>query len=358
MFLTVFFINFFVLKSQDPETIIDRVAQHWLLLHNHFKNAADVWGNYTLDLTFEALLYSDHYRKKNSYTPLVLEVFKKRHIEPEDTIPFETQPFCSINFMLGECTGNPHWFTGYIHETCRMRGKAIKSAEGAVMINHEGKTRILIDYLQEYASRLSKTGYLTHDTTLFVESVNQFLIHEKILRDKTTGLWRQGRGWCSDSTLLSEGAWSRGHGWLLRGIVTSMLYMPEGQRSVLLPLLKRISASLIKVQAKSGMYHILLNLPEDKSVPDVSGTGMIAFYMSLAIKEGWLEEEIFKPAVLRATQAIRKYVTGQGEVLSSCKGPGPLCTGDEYRHYKPAIDEAHGCQAVIYGMIAEMMMNE
>ncbi len=348
----------FALKAQTPETIIDRVAQHWLALHNNFKDTSDAWGNYTLDLTLEAFLFSDHYLKKDSYSNVVLEVFNKRKIIPSDTIDYKTQPFCSINFLLGNITGNKDWYTGYIHETYRMRRNAVKSREGGIMLNHQGKHRILMDYLQEYASRLAKTGYLTNDSRLFSESVNQFLIYEELLRHKSTGLWSHGRGWCSDSTLLSQGAWSRGHGWLLRGIVTSMLYMPEKQKSELLPILERVSNSLLKVQAESGMYHILLNLPENESRPDVSGTGMIAYYMSIAVQNGWIDEEVFKPVILKATNAMKTYISDKGEILSSSKGPGPLCGQDEYRNYIPEIDEKHGFQGAIYGMIAEIMMSE
>ncbi|MGC9341625.1 MAG: glycoside hydrolase family 88 protein, partial [Bacteroidales bacterium] len=215
---------------------------------------------------------------------------------------------------------------------------------------------ILIDYLQEYASRLAKTGYLTGDSTLFEECVSQFLIYEKLLRNPETGLWCQGRGWCEDSTKFSQGAWSRGHGWLMRGIVTSMLYLPEEYRMTLLPLLQRLSVSLVKAQSPGGMFHILLDFPLAQSVPDVSGTGMIAYYLAISVKEGWLAEDNFRPAILKATRSMKNYVTEQGEVLNSSKGPGPLCSPEEYINYQPEIDEKHGFQGMVYGMMGEMVL--
>jgi rhamnogalacturonyl hydrolase YesR len=309
-------------------------------------------------LTLESFLFCDYYLKKDLCSKVVTDVYNKRKINPRDTIDYKSQPFCSINFTLGNLTGNKNWFTGYIHESYRMHKSAVKSSEGAIMINHQGKHIILIDYMQEYASRMAKTGYLTQDSMLFSECVNQFLIYEELLSNKSTGLWSQGRGWCSDSALVARGAWSRGHGWLLRGIVTSMLYLPEEQKSVLLPILERVSHSLFKIQARNGMYHILLNLPINESEPDVSGTGMIAFYMSIAIQNGWLNEDLFKPCTLKATKAIKKFVTENGEITCSSKGPGPLCLQEEYRNYKPEIDEKHGFQGVIYGMLAEIIVNE
>lgn len=343
-----------VLQSQAPDEIIEKVADHWLELHNNFEDQSDVWGNYTLDLTLEALLFYDAKTENDRYTNLVKQVFKKRDISDHDTISYKTQPFCSINFTLGKLTGNNEWYDGFIAESYKMYNEVARSPEGAIMINHKGNDRILIDYLQEYASRMAKTAHLNNDSLLFSECINQFLLYERLLRNPQTGLWSQGRGWCEDSTELGQGSWSRGHGWLLRGLVSSMEYLPEDYRSQLQPILQRLSYSLLQVQAKSGMYHILLNLPVNKSAPDVSGSGMIAHYLSVAVENGWLDESDFRKSILRTTNEMRKYVTEKGEVLSSSKGPGPLCNYKEYIGYQPEIDEEHGFQGVIYGMMGEM----
>lgn len=355
-FFCIFFQN--VAEAQSPDMVARRVANHWLGLHNNFEQTSDVWGNYTLDLTLEALLHLDPYVEEISYESIVKDVFQKRQVAPGDTISYRSQPFCSINFMLGGVTGDKSWHRGYVGESYRMLDEVVKSPEGGVLHRHQGAHRLLIDYLQEYTSRLAKTGYLTNDTTLFSEIVNQFLIYEEIVRDSTTGLWKQGRGWCSDTTKLSEGAWSRGQGWLLRGVISSMGYLPESYQQELTPTLQRLANALLKVQADDGMYHILLNLPKDQSAPDVSGTGMIAYYMSVGVHHGWLDEDTFRPSILRATEALKKYISENGRILSSSKGPGPLCDQEEYIGYTPEIDEKHGFQGAIYGMIAEMMLNE
>jgi unsaturated rhamnogalacturonyl hydrolase len=345
------------LSSPDPkpEEIVNKVSAHWLDLQNNFEQTQDVWGDYTLDLTLEALLKYDELTGKNYFTEIVKEVFRKRNISAADTISYKTQPFCSINFTLGEQTGNDEWFSGFTAESYRMYLNARKSPEGAVMLNHREGHYILIDYLQEYASRLAKTAHLTGDSKLFEECVNQFILYEKLLRNPKTGLWCQGRGWCEDSMKLSQGAWSRGHGWLMRGLVSSMLYLPEEYRMNLLPVLRRLSFSLLKVQSPEGMFHILLDFPLSESVPDVSGTGMIAYYLAISVQEGWLEEDQFKPAILRATNEMKNYVTEKREVLNSSKGPGPLCSPEEYLNYQPEVDEKHGFQGMIYGMMGEIV---
>jgi len=344
------------LYPQSPEVVVDRVAKHWLNLHNDFANPSDVWGNYTLDLTLEALLMYDEHRKRVFYTNIVKKVMHERGIAPRDTISFRSQPFCSINFTLGRITKNEEWFSGFVAESYKMNKELRRTPEGAIMLRHQDGHYVLVDFLQEYASRMAKAGYLEKDHALFEECIRQFSIYESLLRRSETGLWSQGRGWLKDTLELSPGAWSRGHGWLLRGLVSSMIYLPGSYRADLEPILKRVADALLDVQSKDGMWHILLHLPPVESEPDISGTGMIAYYLAVSVKNGWLDEQDFKTSILQATRSLRRYTNAQGEIFNSCKGPGPLRSIEEYRNDHPEKDEQHGFQAIIYGMMGEMLM--
>lgn len=123
-----------------------------------------------------------------------------------------------------------------------------------------------------------------------------------------------------------------------------------------MPELNDIAKSLLVVQDEDGMFHILLNLPHDESAPDVSGTGMIAFYMAIAIDHGWLDEKRFSESVLKASNALKQFIGKNGEVYSSSKGPGPLCSEEEYIKYQPEVDEKHGFQGVICGLLSEIIL--
>lgn len=358
LFILAIMFQMEMIYAQDPHLIVYKVATKWVEIHNHFAQPSDYWGDYTLDLTLEALLVYDSTTNKNTYIELTRKIMDKREIASRDTISYHSQPFCSINFTLGMVTGDHLWFNGFIGESYKMLKELNRSPEGAIMINHKNKHYILIDYLQEYAGRMAKTGHLSKDSNLYTETVRQFLTYESILRDSKTGLWSQGRGWMNHEKQLSPGAWSRGHGWLLRGIVTSMKYLPLEYRNELMPVLKRTVQAIVSVQAPDGMWHILLHLPHGDSEPDVSGTGMIAYYLSVAVNEGWISKDIYKPVILKATNALRKYVTKQGDVLNSCKGPGPLRNASEYLDYQPEINEKHGFQGMIYGMTGEILISQ
>jgi rhamnogalacturonyl hydrolase YesR len=347
-----------VMSAQSPEEIVEKVASHWLDLHNHFETPKDAWGDYTIDLTLEALLKYDALTRQKDFVRLAEKVMELRQIRPADTIPYRSQPFCSINFTLGEVTGDRDWYTGFKAGSEAMYHEARFSPEGAVLLHHREGYYLIIDYLQEYASRLVRTGFLTHDSICFEEGVRQFEIYERLLRNDSTGLWSQGRGWLIDSLALSPGSWSRGHGWLLRGIITSMIYLPDNYRQRLGPVLQRVVNALAGVQDENGMWHILLSEPLEASEPDVSGTGMIDYYLALAVSHGWLDKSVYAQLVLKSTASLKTYVGQDGEVYNSCMGPGPVRSVEEYRHYHPEPDERHGFQGMIYGMMAGMILNE
>ncbi|WP_373494819.1 glycoside hydrolase family 88 protein [Aquiflexum sp.] len=339
-------------NAQGTEIMVEKVIDHWLSLHNNFSSAKDAHGNYTIDLTLEAMMVYGNSKGTEKYLDLAKQVLALRGISAEDTISYRSQPFGSMNFLIGKYSENNNWFKGYVAESSKMRQEVARSEEGAIMINHQGGHYILIDYLQEYASRMAKTGFITDDPEFYREAVQQYQIYKNIVQNPENGLYSQGRGWLDDKSRLSPGAWSRGHGWLLRGLVTSMMYLPEEYRDELLPILKEVVDSLQKVQSKDGMWYIMLHLPKSESYPDVSGTGMIAYYMSVAVREGWLSGKSYKRSIMKAHGRLKDFITESGQVLSSSKGPGPLYSTEEYIRYRPEIDEKHGFQGMIYGLLA------
>ena len=196
-------------------------------------------------------------------------------------------------YWLHEATGDKAWLPGFIEQTTVYRNEVPRSPEGAIM-HSRGEKRgggqaILIDALQDYASRMAMLGKVTDDPTAYREAAEQVRIHRELLRDPKTGLWCQGRGWREDRDEFSPGAWSRGHGWLIK-----------------------------------GMWHCLLHLPPEQSPAEVSGTALIAANFALALDAGLLEGRQYRNAAWRAFRAVSTYVDQDGSVDSVSPGPGPL----------------------------------
>ena len=350
----------------SPEAIIHKVVNHFFEKHNNFTTKKDTWGGYTLDITFEAMLFYDIYTSKNLYAKKVLDIMSLRNRKPSDTIPYRSQPFCSYNYALYKATKNKEYVNPYVSETVKMMKEVKRTSEGAIMIHHKNKAKniegdyVLIDYVQEYCSRVARAGSLTGDTIFYKESIEQFEIYRDLLRNSETGLYSQGRGWLLDTTKLSPGAWSRGHGWLMRGIVPAMEAVPFQSTYYyrLQTILEEMADALLKVQDEDGMWHQLLHLSFDKSYPETSGTGMIAYNLAVAYKKGFLKDEKYRDAALLAANELKKYVTTEGIVLGTCKGPGPLRTIEPWLNKPAKPDDHHGAQALIYGMLAEIILTE
>jgi len=346
--------------ANSPDTVIHKVVSHFFEKHNNFSTQKDAWGGYTMDITFEAMLFYDLQTGSDIYTNKIVDIMKLRNRIPSDTVSYRSQPFCSNNYALYKATGNEDYVNPYVSETRRMMKEVKRTLEGAVQILNKDTSYVLIDYIQEYCSRVARAGSLTGDTLFFKECADQFDIYRDMLRNPETGLYSQGRGWLPDTTELSPGAWSRGHGWLMRGIVSAMEAVPF-QSTYYLRLqavLEEMADALLKVQDENGMWHQLPHLPFDKSYPETSGTGMIAYNLAVAYKNGFLKDEKYRDAALRAACELKKYVTDDGIVLGTCKGPGPLRSIDNYLDNPAEPDDHHGAQAIICGMLAEKLLVE
>ncbi len=348
------------LPCSNPKDIAQQVADQFIQRHNHFASANDAWGNYTLDLTLESMLLFDYYIGTNNFTPVVNKVMNLRNVKPDDTISYRSQPFCSINHTLYLITKNDKYIAPYVYETNKMMAEVGRTVEGAICLTTKKDTNMLIDYLQEYAGRVAKTGSLTGQEKYYDEAVNQFVLYEKILRNPYNGLWSQGRGWLDNNAELSPGAWSRGHGWLLRGLVTTMMYLPDNShwQRELQPVLQRVTEALLNVQDSVGMWHQLLDYPFEISAPETSGTGMIAYYMTQAMNHEYLDRDLIQQPVLKSVRTIKNYVLQDGSITYTCKGPGPLYSVENYIDYIPEPNDEHGAQAFIYAMLAEILIEQ
>jgi unsaturated rhamnogalacturonyl hydrolase len=317
-------------------------------------------ANYRTDLTLEAILTFYDHTSDERLLSYVREDIRNRGVHPGSPVSYHAQPFCCITFELFGRTGEKEFIQPFIDETHTYRKEAVRDKDGAVRHTSRNPRGILIDYLQDYASRMAKAGYLSRDTTFFDECVQQYQIHHRILRNPKTGLWSQGRGWLQDPCELSPGAWSRGHGWLIRGMVDSLRYLPPESKwsKTMRGMLEELATDLLKYQDEDGMWHQLLHLPFCRSFPESSGTALISYNISRAIKEGYLKGAEFEWAVRKAVAALEKCVTSEGVVLHACKGPGPLYSIDSYVNKAAAPDDPHGAPTLIFGAIGGMLLEE
>ncbi len=278
---------------------------------------------------------------------------------PELDIPrtpnYQSQLFGSVTYALYRATEDRGWLPAFVSETERVKREIPRSPEGAVMAPRGQEPghgpALLLDFMQEYVARMARTGSISGDRSYYREGATQLQIHRDLLRDPKTGLWRQGRGWLPDQpNVLSPGAWSRGHGWLMRGLIGALDALPKDSQEFaqVKGHLQELADALAPLQQPDGTWHALLHRPAADSLPDTSGTAMIATGLSRAWREGWLRDARYVEAAQRAFAALPPYVAANGDVRSASPGPGPLVseTKDLAREF-PARN-AHGTFAVLF----------
>lgn len=320
------------------------------------------WGSYTIDLTLEALLALDDASGRPEYRSHVLDLVHRRAWGPDKQPPPGVPPFTCLIFEVCRVSGDERYVPPFIRG-CEDYRRTIPRDEAGIVLHprREGGHAMLIDSLQEYATRMARGGLLSGREEFFTECVRQFALHRDVLRRTTDGLYAQGRGWLEDPASVSPHAWSRGQGWLLRGMVDSLRCFPESQAGLpeLRDMTRELADALLAVQDPGGMWHALVDLSPARSPAESSGTGLIAYALARAVRRDLLPEDPFAPAVLRATAALRTCVDADGRVLHACPGPGPLRETDVAKYldvpdFPPG--EPHGTAGLIFGLAGELLL--
>ncbi len=342
--------------SDQLHKVVERVADRFLEdLIPEFPNRNPYLKHvYSLDLGLEALLELSEVTGEEKWKELVFKIINQRGITPSTLLPYQSQSFVSINFALFKATGDYAWLPVFVRESEIWRKEARRSPEGAVLMYSRGNTDLyflVVDHIQEYASRMARCGRHTGDRTYYVEAVSQFRIARSIFRNEENGLYWLGRGWISeDPDKLAPGAWSRGHGWLLKGMVETLSLLPRESNEFveLKKMLTEVVDALVPIQQPSGMWHTLLHRSPDESVAESSGTAMIATAFSRAYREGILDDNRLKESAIRAFKALSSYVDDGGLVLSVSPGPGPLGSEERYLRTEFKPGETHGPFSMVF----------
>ncbi len=344
-------------NNEDAEA--DLLIDNFLQKHHYFNASEDVYGSYKLNFGVEAMITYSIISGKQDYIPDIERFFLNRGYEFDDTVPYHSIPFSDPFYAFYLLRNDVSFTAPYVYECKRMFEEVSRTKEGAICIHHEGRDAVLIDYLQDYASRMARLGMITGNEAYYEECVSQFEIYRQLLRDEQSGLYSQGRGWLEDTLETSPGAWSRGQGWLIRGMVNSLECIPCKTEAYdrLQEILAEFADALLCRQDEAGMWHTLPHLDFESSEPEVSGTSMISYYIAKAVNAGMLKGSQYTKAAIRAERAIHQYIDNEGNILNVSPGPGPLREIQSYR-LPGKTNDGHGFPAVLLGLSGRFLVEE
>lgn len=110
--------------------------------------------------------------------------------------------------------------------------------------------------------------------------------------------------------------WSRGNGWVIGGIARILDYLPEDHfhRAYYEKLFKEITAKLLSLQMKEGLWTVSLLDAEYLYLGESSGSSFFGYALAWGINNGYLDKNIYGPAVQKAWTAITKNVNQAGRL--------------------------------------------
>ncbi|SFL70466.1 glycoside hydrolase family 88/105 protein [Pelosinus propionicus] len=145
-----------------------------------------------------------------------------------------------------------------------------------------------------YAAYIKEFG----DLIEFNDVSTQFIIAEKNLKDKKTGLlyhaWDEAKEqiWADKKTGLSPQFWGRAMGWYVMALVDTLKNFPDNNkdRGTLVSIFNKCMQALLKVQDQaSHVWYQILDAGERKgNYLEASGSAMIVYALLKGVRNGYL----------------------------------------------------------------------
>lgn len=217
---------------------------------------------------------------------------------------------------LYRLTGDP-WLLSQAQEVAAwMLGTAPRTREGA--LEHtvteavEFPEQVWADTVYMAVLFLARLASLTGDRELAAAAVQQTLLHLRLLQDPETGLLFHG--WNSRAgSHMSAARWARANAWVALAVpeivagTGSLTAIPQELYSRY----RRLASALRQAQGDSGLWHTVLDQPDDYE--ETSASAGIACGFLKAVKSGLLEYAYLESAEA-ALAGILPLIREDGEV--------------------------------------------
>jgi len=191
---------------------------------------------------------------------------------------------------------------------------------------------------------LLRYAEFTKEKKYYDFAANQVLNFNKYLFDPITGLYKHGYFIRTKKT--SEVFWARANGWVAWANSEAMLHISKDHpayEKIKNNFIRHING-LISFQDESGMWHQVLN--DKTTFEETSSTAMFIVVLARGIKNGWIDKK-YEPNLIRAWDALKKNISGDGTVKNICRGTGIGNTIEFYAKRATFENDPRGMGAVI-----------
>jgi rhamnogalacturonyl hydrolase YesR len=164
-----------------------------------------------------------------------------------------------------------------------------------------------------YADMAAATG----DGKYLVFMDRQWTLTTNLLYERSKHLYFRDASYLDKKEKNGEPLfWSRGNGWVMGGIVRVLERLPAGSplRPKFVALLRQMSAEMLSIQGKDGLWRPGLLEPDAYPLPEISGSAFITYAMAYGVNEGILDRATYWPAVEKAWTGMLTHVYADGRL--------------------------------------------
>jgi unsaturated rhamnogalacturonyl hydrolase len=188
-----------------------------------------------------------------------------------------------------------------------------------------------IDALQMAMPVFAKLGDLYRDESYFDRMNEMYLFTrdrhgDNGLYNPADGLWWRDGDYDQPYTEPNgeDCYWSRGNGWVLAALVRVMDLLPEDNsyREDYLKTYKEMCEALLKVQRKDGFWNASLHDPDHYGGRETTGTALFVYGMAWGLTRGILPGDTYRPAVIKAWNAMVKKAVHKDGFLGYVQSTG------------------------------------
>lgn len=210
------------------------------------------------------------------------------------------------------------------------------------------------DTLMMTVMPLAKIGLVLNRPEYIAEAKRQFLLHIQYLFDRKSGLFFHGWTFKEGGHNFANARWARGNSWLTIVMPEFIELLDLGADdpigAILRSTLEAQCEALRPLQASSGLWRTLLDIPEEEgSYLEASATAGFAFGILKAGRKRYIGKE-YEDVAVKAVKGVLESITPEGELLNTSFGTG---MGADLEHYKniPVTSMPYGQAMAIMALV-------
>lgn len=223
-------------------------------------------------------------------------------------------PYLTMSF-LAEYTGEEKYMEPCVAAAREIMDSFPRTKEGGFQhrtSDSVNEQELWDDTLYMTVLFLANMGRILGDDAMKEEAQYQFLLHDKYLCDRASGLWYHGWSFLEKNNFAGA-FWGRGNCWITMAIPEFFSISQCGGpvRRMLQNTLEAQIRTLKECQAENGMWHTLID--DDDSYVEASATCGFAYGILKSVKDGLVDKSYLEVAA-RAAAPILDYISEDGVV--------------------------------------------